>query len=193
MWDLVPWPGIELRPPALGAWSLNPWTTREVPVWQFLRTVCLPVYPECNNLIHISIIEDTHHQKTLTISAFQEPVAASLGSQGSGKVKNIILGWTDSTAGKAVLGLAGAAAIAAACRRVLNPWCGSDVPTFSQLLRSRSQGPWSYPSPSERWYFPIFTPSVPSPGLTGFKVQPPVGFSLTDLPGAALVGRGGSR
>ena len=31
--DLVPWPGIELGPPALGAWSLSQWTTREVPQW----------------------------------------------------------------------------------------------------------------------------------------------------------------
>ena len=31
MWDLVPWPGIEPRPPALGARSLSHWTTREVP------------------------------------------------------------------------------------------------------------------------------------------------------------------
>ena len=30
MWDLVPWPGIEPRHPALGAWSLSHWTTREV-------------------------------------------------------------------------------------------------------------------------------------------------------------------
>ena len=28
---LVPQPGIEPRPPALGVWSLNPWTTREIP------------------------------------------------------------------------------------------------------------------------------------------------------------------
>ena len=28
--DLTSWPGIELRPPALGAQSLNHWTTREV-------------------------------------------------------------------------------------------------------------------------------------------------------------------
>ena len=27
--DLVPHPGIEPGPPALGAWSLSPWTTRE--------------------------------------------------------------------------------------------------------------------------------------------------------------------
>ena len=31
MRDLVPRPGIEPGPPALGAWSLSPWTTREVP------------------------------------------------------------------------------------------------------------------------------------------------------------------
>ena len=30
--DLVPWPGMEPGPPALGAWSLRHWTTREVPV-----------------------------------------------------------------------------------------------------------------------------------------------------------------
>ena len=29
-WDLVPWPGLKPRPPALGARSLSPWTTREV-------------------------------------------------------------------------------------------------------------------------------------------------------------------
>ena len=31
MRDLVPRPRMELRPPALGAWSLIHWTTREVP------------------------------------------------------------------------------------------------------------------------------------------------------------------
>ena len=38
-WDLVPWPGIEPEPPALGVWSLSHWTTREVPgqcFWQGL-------------------------------------------------------------------------------------------------------------------------------------------------------------
>ena len=30
MWALLPWPGVEPRPPALGAQSLRPWTTREV-------------------------------------------------------------------------------------------------------------------------------------------------------------------
>ena len=31
MWDPVPGPGIEQGPPALEAWSLSHWTTREVP------------------------------------------------------------------------------------------------------------------------------------------------------------------
>ena len=31
MWDLVPGPGIEPGPPAVGARSLTRWTTREVP------------------------------------------------------------------------------------------------------------------------------------------------------------------
>ena len=31
IWDLLPWRGVELRPPALGAWSLSHWTTKEVP------------------------------------------------------------------------------------------------------------------------------------------------------------------
>ena len=30
-WLLVPWPGIEPGPPALRAWSVSHWTTREVP------------------------------------------------------------------------------------------------------------------------------------------------------------------
>ena len=37
MWDLVPWPENEPRPPALGAWSLSHWTTSEVPEASFIR------------------------------------------------------------------------------------------------------------------------------------------------------------
>ena len=36
VWNLVAWPGIEPGPPALGAWSLNHWTTREVPLYLIL-------------------------------------------------------------------------------------------------------------------------------------------------------------
>ena len=32
MWDPVPWPGMEPRLPAWGAWSPSHWTTREVPI-----------------------------------------------------------------------------------------------------------------------------------------------------------------
>ena len=33
---LVPRPGVQPAPPAVEAWSLNHWTTREVPKWLFL-------------------------------------------------------------------------------------------------------------------------------------------------------------
>ena len=33
MWDLVPRPRIEPRPPALGVWNSGPWTTREAPLF----------------------------------------------------------------------------------------------------------------------------------------------------------------
>ena len=38
-WDLVPWPGIEPGPPALGVWSLSHWTTREIPSLLHVSTV----------------------------------------------------------------------------------------------------------------------------------------------------------
>ena len=34
MWDLVPWPGMELEPSALGAWSLSHW---KVPMFSLLK------------------------------------------------------------------------------------------------------------------------------------------------------------
>ena len=40
MWDLVPWSGMEHRPPRLGMQSLSHWTTGEVPhTFYFLRVV----------------------------------------------------------------------------------------------------------------------------------------------------------
>ena len=38
-WDLVPCPGIEPEPPALGAWNLSHWTTGEVPPLGFTTLV----------------------------------------------------------------------------------------------------------------------------------------------------------
>ena len=38
---LVPWPGIEPAPPALEAWSLNDWTTGEVPWTAILKFLCM--------------------------------------------------------------------------------------------------------------------------------------------------------
>ena len=38
MWDLVPSPGIEPWPPALGAQNLSHWTTREVPTLLLLKS-----------------------------------------------------------------------------------------------------------------------------------------------------------
>ena len=37
MWNLVPWPVIKAGPPALGALSLNHWTTTEIPVTVLTR------------------------------------------------------------------------------------------------------------------------------------------------------------
>ena len=34
MHAVVPWPGMQSKPPALGAWSLNPWTTKEVSIFE---------------------------------------------------------------------------------------------------------------------------------------------------------------
>ena len=45
MWDLVPRPGIEPGPPALGAQSLSHWTAREVP------SLCF------RHLMHISFLK----------------------------------------------------------------------------------------------------------------------------------------
>ena len=40
-WGLLPWPGMEPGPPALGAQSLIHWTSREAP-WLSFR-ICLPL------------------------------------------------------------------------------------------------------------------------------------------------------
>ena len=55
MWDLVPWPGIEPRPPALGALSRNHWTTREAPISGLLfsqQRECLKVLKDTEKCLH---------------------------------------------------------------------------------------------------------------------------------------------
>ena len=52
MWYLVPWPGIEPWPSALGAQSLSHWTTREVPRMHTLQWILnhlpwSPLHPLC--------------------------------------------------------------------------------------------------------------------------------------------------
>ena len=60
-WDLVPWPGINPGPPALGTWSFSLRTTREVPLSPFLSVFsieallqyCTDQFP-CSS--HISVL-----------------------------------------------------------------------------------------------------------------------------------------
>ena len=46
VWDLVPWPGVEPGPPALGAQSVTHWTTREVPQYNILNRAFESVVPK---------------------------------------------------------------------------------------------------------------------------------------------------
>ena len=46
IWDLVSWPGIEPRPPALGAHSISHWITREVPEMPFKKAKYFWKYKE---------------------------------------------------------------------------------------------------------------------------------------------------
>ena len=52
IWELVPWPRIKPKPPALGAWSLNHWTAREVPLLSFFHIYicCCSVTKSCPTL-----------------------------------------------------------------------------------------------------------------------------------------------
>ena len=40
-WDLILWPGIKPRPPALGMWSFSHWTTRKAPFCCLMLTYLL--------------------------------------------------------------------------------------------------------------------------------------------------------
>ena len=54
MWDLVPRPGIEPVPPALGAQSPNHWTAREVPVNILKKIYLLQAWLPC--LLYQSVL-----------------------------------------------------------------------------------------------------------------------------------------
>ena len=93
MWDLVPWPGIEPRPPALAVQSLSHWTTRKFPPFLFedrkisfflLVSSYLKKYPHIvctqlflgkwmNECIHAGLkIELVTQEKAIRTSHFQD-------------------------------------------------------------------------------------------------------------------------
>ena len=59
MWDLVPWPGIRLGPPALEARSFRHRTTTEVPVWALYLSAKMCSRPNAH-----SHLAEWGHQKT---------------------------------------------------------------------------------------------------------------------------------
>ena len=63
---LVPWPGIKLAPPALEAWNLKSWTSREVP-GEVLNT-CLEGELRATNLItSLRYVTHFNHGPWLTV------------------------------------------------------------------------------------------------------------------------------
>ena len=50
-WDLIPRPGTERLPPALGAWSLSHWTIREVPIFRYWRKSYMP-FPASSPMLY---------------------------------------------------------------------------------------------------------------------------------------------
>ena len=58
MWDLVPWPKIEPRPPALGIWSLSRWTTRNVQKSHVLITGSLALLLSVVSALLLSVTQN---------------------------------------------------------------------------------------------------------------------------------------
>ena len=93
MWDLVPWPGIRPRPPALGARSLIHWTMTEVPI----KASLCPM--GCGAAMDLEVCElfqqGTHGSTGLEA---ETPTQSSLSSLLSGTVKVTATHWgpTDS-------------------------------------------------------------------------------------------------
>ena len=92
MWDLDPWPAMEPRPPALGAWSLSHWTTREVPkIEQILEVVYLTAaifcfrLHSCIHLMALPVQEQTQfHLIIWKLEVWCSQGLKGLGSRGSG-------------------------------------------------------------------------------------------------------------
>ena len=85
LWDLVPWPGIEPRPSALGMRSLSHWTTREVPVF-FKHPASTHSYLsyfsriKVNSFIHPIVIDNPVQGARNTVENKRDTDAYSPGS-----------------------------------------------------------------------------------------------------------------
>ena len=91
MWDLVPWPGIERRPPAWRAWSLSHWTTREVPVYInlyqskiYIQKSAHIINVQLNEFSQITHIHENNAQfKKKNITSLPEDLLCFMERQGS--------------------------------------------------------------------------------------------------------------
>ena len=87
---LAPWPRMELAPPALKARSLNPWTTRKVPLDQVFRNkVCVCV----SHLGASDFVTPWAHQAPLSVGILQARIlewVAMPSSRGSSRPRD----WT---------------------------------------------------------------------------------------------------
>ena len=89
MWDLVPWPGIKPRPPALGAGNLSHQTTKEVPDPLFLSLTfehgiswqSLCCFGDCLAFSNNSSGHDDGHQHANIQEAMRINITDLLGSQ----------------------------------------------------------------------------------------------------------------
>ena len=81
VWDLVPRPGIEHGPPALGAWTLSHWTTSEVLATEVLcreqpLALAIPkASPQCTAVLshqplYPVLYRDKVHIKSTTLTIF---------------------------------------------------------------------------------------------------------------------------
>ena len=82
MWYLVPWQGMKLRPPALGAQSLSHWTTREVPRGRsvLLSLLILLVFISMHECV-ISRLSCVQFFATLWTVAHQVPLTTGFSRQ----------------------------------------------------------------------------------------------------------------